>query len=123
MSHLVQRDNDHHWVVVFTTPSRPEAHIIVGRLESEGIPAIIHAEASRDALGIHIGRFGELQVLVHESHAEDAQAILDFIFVEADEQDTMELSALDDSLMWSANDFEDATGLPRYNDDDNEAKV
>jgi hypothetical protein len=118
MSNLVQRDNDSHWTVVFTTPSRPEAHIIVGRLESEGISAVIHSEVGRDALGIHIGRFGEIQVLVHESEADKAQNILDFIFVEADEHDTMELTAFDESFIWGENDFEDASGLPSYDDDE-----
>ena len=118
MSDLANRDNDNRWTVVFSTPSRPEAHIIVGRLENEGIPAIIHSEVGAEALGIHIGRFGEIQVLVDEVNAHDAQMILDFIFVEADEQDTMELRALGDQLVWDENDFEDASGLPRYDDDE-----
>jgi|GEM_PF-233132 len=123
MSDLIRDESGNYWTVVFTTPSRPEAHIIVGRLENEGILAIIDAEAGRDALGIHIGRFGEIRVLVHESHAAEAQAILDFIFVEADDQDTMELQSLGDILVWNENDFEDATGLRNYDDGDDEAQV
>lgn len=107
MSNLTHYDNDNRWMVVFTTPSRAEAHIIVGRLENEGIPAMIHEEPGHQALGIYIGRFGELKVLVHESQADDAQSILDFIFIEADEHDTMELKALDDSLIWNENDFDE----------------
>lgn len=118
MSDLMQHDSNTRWVVVFTTASRPEAHIIAGRLENEGIPSVIHSEVGRDALGIHVGRFGEIQVLVHESHAEDAQAVLDFIFVEADEHDTMEIEALDESLIWDDSDIEDATGLRSYDDDE-----
>jgi len=123
MSDLAKRDTNAYWAVVFSTPSRPEAHIIVGRLESEGIPAIIHSEVGRDALGIHIGRFGEIQVLVDESQAHDARMILDFVFVETYEQDTMELQALDDGLAWDENDFEDATGLPADDDHDADVKV
>ncbi len=117
MSDLAKRDNNN-WMVVFSTPSRPEAHIVVGRLENEGIQAFIHSEPGHDALGIHIGRFGEIQVLVDEAQADDARMILDFVFVEEYEQDTMELGALGDALIWDENDFEDATGLPRYDDDE-----
>ncbi|MCU0465498.1 MAG: DUF2007 domain-containing protein [Anaerolineae bacterium] len=117
MSNFTSSQSDSEWTVVFSTPSRPEAFIVMGRLENEGIPALLNQEAGRDALGIHIGRLGEIQVLVHDSQAETARMILDYIIVEADDYDTRALDGLGDTLIWDEDEMEDPTGLP----DDDEA--
>ncbi len=114
MTGITSNRQEAHWEVVFSTSSRTEAHIILGRLESEGIQAIMNSEAGRDALGIHIGKLGEIQVLVHESEAERARAILDVVYmeVETDEHDTMPIEGLTDVLIWQEDDTEQDAAPP-----------
>lgn len=64
------------WMVIHITYNPAEAHIIAGRLETEGIATFIHREPGANALGIHIGRLGEIKVLVRPADYELAQAIL-----------------------------------------------
>ena len=64
------------WMVVYTTFNIHEAQIVAGRLESEGIPALVHQQAGASAMGIHIGRLGEISVLVHPDNHEWALTIL-----------------------------------------------
>lgn len=64
------------WMIVYTTHNLGEAHIIAGRLESEGIRAILDHLAGRNAIGISIGIWGEVRVLVHPDDYDQAQAIL-----------------------------------------------
>lgn len=63
-------------LVVYTTMSYEEAHIIKGRLEHDHIPAIIQREAVAGALGISIGRYGEVHVLVRSTDYDTAIALL-----------------------------------------------
>ncbi len=64
------------WMVAYTTYSLPEAHIVAGRLESEGIPAMVHQMPGANVLGIRVGSLGEIIVLVRESDYPAALAIL-----------------------------------------------
>ncbi len=64
-------------MIVWVTYSAPEAHIIAGRLESEGIPAMVYSEPGAAALGIHIGSLGEVKVLVRPHDYERALAALE----------------------------------------------
>jgi hypothetical protein len=88
------------WMVVYVTHNVPEAHIVAGRLESEGIPAMVHQVPGASALGIHIGSLGEITVLVREADYSRAMMILDpdtpdlltdssddMIYLETDEDD------------------------------------
>lgn len=88
------------WMVVYTTFNSPEAHIVAGRLESEGIPALVHQAPGASAIGIHIGSLGEVTVLVREDDYWKALAILepdspplppssddDIIYMEVDEEE------------------------------------
>lgn len=63
-------------MVVYTTHNYHEAHIVAGRLQAEGIAAMVHQQAGANAMGIHIGRLGELNVLVHGVDYALALAIL-----------------------------------------------
>ena len=63
-------------MVVYITFNVYEAQIISGRLESEGIPNLVHQEAGASAMGIHIGRLGEVRVLVRPEDYDVAQALL-----------------------------------------------
>lgn len=65
------------WMVVYVTHNITEGHIIAGRLQSEGIMAILDHMAGMNAVGITIGSFGEVRVLVHPHNYEAALAILD----------------------------------------------
>jgi len=74
---LSRRERRNDWMVVYVTYNVMEAHIVAGRLQSEGIPALVHREAGASAMGIHIGGLGEVKVLVHPPDYDDALAILD----------------------------------------------
>ncbi|MBK9122463.1 MAG: DUF2007 domain-containing protein [Chloroflexi bacterium] len=76
MTALRPQDHSPHWQSVYVTNSRPDAHIVAGRLEHEGIATLIHAEAGRDALGIYIGALGAIHVLVDIADAAAAESIL-----------------------------------------------
>jgi hypothetical protein len=73
----MKSSNNEEWMVVFMTNNLPEAHIIAGRLESEGIPAWVHQQAGANAFGITVGLLGEIRVLVDPQHYEQALAIIE----------------------------------------------
>jgi hypothetical protein len=64
------------WMVAYVTYNFHEAHIIAGRLQSESIAAMVHQQAGASAMGIHIGRLGEIRVLVHPQNYDQALQIL-----------------------------------------------
>ncbi len=61
------------------THNTSEAHIVAGRLRSEGIPTQILTYAGGAALGITVGVFGEVRLLVPADEAERARAILESV--------------------------------------------
>lgn len=64
------------WQVVYTTTSLPDAHIIAGRLQYEGIACWIHQPIGSNAIGITIGPLGTISVLVNPADYDDACDIL-----------------------------------------------
>ncbi|MBE7554146.1 MAG: DUF2007 domain-containing protein [Anaerolineales bacterium] len=79
------------WVVIRTNISPGEAVVIRGRLESEGIPAVVQQEAVGSVLGLTVGPLGSAKVLVPESLAEKALEILAETFeVEGDDEEAAE---------------------------------
>lgn len=64
------------WLVVYMTYNPAEAHVIAGRLESEGFHPWVHQEPGGSALGITVGILGEIRVLVAESEYEAARHLL-----------------------------------------------
>jgi len=64
------------WMVVYITYNVPEGHIVAGRLQSYGIPAMVHQALGASAFGITIGSLGEVRVLVHAEHYDEALALL-----------------------------------------------
>jgi hypothetical protein len=74
------------WVVVATGLNPGEANIIKGRLESEGVTALVQQEAMGSVLGLTVGPMGSADVLVPESLAEQALEILADTF-EPDQSD------------------------------------
>ncbi len=76
MTALRPQNRSPQWQSVYVTNSRPDAYIVAGRLEHEGIATLIHAEAGRDALGIHIGALGAIHVLVDIAEVAAAESLL-----------------------------------------------
>jgi hypothetical protein len=64
------------WMVAYVTHNISEGHIAAGRLQAEGIQAIIDHMAGMSAIGITIGSWGEVRVLVHPVDYDRALAIL-----------------------------------------------
>jgi hypothetical protein len=65
------------WEIVAHTPGITPAHIIVGRLHAEGIPARAWQEAAGQAYGITVGLLGTAYVAVPEEFADEALNILE----------------------------------------------
>lgn len=68
--------SESNWYVVYVCFNIPEAHIVAGRLQSEGIPAFIHHALGASAIGITIGSLGEVKVLVRAQDAALAESLL-----------------------------------------------
>ncbi len=54
-----------------------EAHVIKGRLESEGIPVLLSYESAGLVYGITVDGIGEVRVMVPESMEAEARMILE----------------------------------------------
>ena len=61
---------------VYIASGQPEAQIIKGRLESEGIPAILRYESAGVVYGLTIDGLGQVEVQVPPSLVQDARNIL-----------------------------------------------
>jgi hypothetical protein len=64
------------WEVVAVANGQAEAAIIRGRLEADGIPAQVQQEPAGAAIGLTIGRLGQVKVLVPEPLVGAALGIL-----------------------------------------------
>lgn len=64
-------------VVVYEALNLLEAEIVKGRLESEGIPAIVRGDAAGAIFGLTVGDLARAEVLVPEPLAERALTILE----------------------------------------------
>ena len=71
------------WIAVFITNNLPEAHIVLGKLQANDVPAMLHQEAGAAALGITLGNLGEVKILVSPGDVERAEAL---IFADQHEQ-------------------------------------
>ena len=63
-------------MIAYVTHNVSDAHIVAGRLQSEGIAAMVDHMAGRSAFGITIGDMGEVRVLVNPDNYERSQLIL-----------------------------------------------
>ena len=97
-SHM-QQDNST-WMVVYITHDMQDATIVAGRLKHEGIMAILDHMTGRDAIGITLGNWGEVKVLVHPQEYEMALEILDpgsaYELPEGDNGDILYMDPWDD---------------------------
>ncbi len=64
------------WVALGVNFSPAEAAIIKGRLESQGIPAVVQQEAVGVVFGLTVGPLGSARVLVPQPLADQARALL-----------------------------------------------
>ena len=65
------------WMIVYETSNEPEAHVVAGRLQVEGIQAVVYRQPGAAALGITIGRLGSVTVLVRPSDYERSLSLLE----------------------------------------------
>lgn len=72
------------WMAVYIANSVPDAYIVVGRLEVEGIRSWVQQEAAGAALGLTVGQMGAVQVLVNPEDYDAAMAILDIVYTDDD---------------------------------------
>ena len=63
-------------LVTVCTARQMEAHIIKGRLESEGIPSLLSYESAGLVYGLTIDGLGEVKIMVLEHLADAAREIL-----------------------------------------------
>ena len=63
-------------VTVYVANSQPEAQIIKGRLESEGIPAMLRYESVGLVYGLTVDGLGQIEVQVPSSLSRNAQQLL-----------------------------------------------
>lgn len=76
MSQLQRRDGQEPLMVVYTTHNYAEAHIIAGKLDSEGIPVVVEREAAAGAIGLTLGSLGEVRVVVRERDFDRARSLI-----------------------------------------------
>ncbi|MCK4579757.1 MAG: DUF2007 domain-containing protein [Dehalococcoidia bacterium] len=63
-------------LVAVCTARQTEAQVIQGRLEAEGIPALLSYESAGVVLGVTVDGLGEVKVLVPRHLVEEAREIL-----------------------------------------------
>ncbi len=68
--------NKTEWMVIYVTQHLNDAEIVAGRLKHEGIPAFVDHMAGRSAIGLTLGMWGEVKVLVHPTNYDVACEIL-----------------------------------------------
>jgi hypothetical protein len=70
------RDQEVRWEVVAVANGQPEAAIIRGRLEAEGIAARVQQEPAGAVIGLTVGLLGQVKVLVPEPLVDSALEVL-----------------------------------------------
>ena len=63
-------------ITVYIARGQPEAEIVKGRLENEGVPAILRYESAGVVYGLTIDGLGQVEVQVPSSLAQRAKEIL-----------------------------------------------
>ncbi len=64
------------FITIYTAYGEPEAEIIKGRLEFEGIPVILKYEALGHIFGIMVDGLGGIKIQVPEPLADEARKII-----------------------------------------------
>jgi hypothetical protein len=64
------------WINVYTAAGELEAEMIKGFLQAQGLDVTLSQESVARTLGLTAGKLGEVQVLVPDSQATEAQKLL-----------------------------------------------
>jgi len=64
-------------VEVYRAQGEPEAQIIKGLLESEGIPVLLKYESAGIVYGLTVDGMGQVKVMVWERMADDARKLIE----------------------------------------------
>lgn len=67
---------EHKMVTVYVAWGQPEAEIVKGRLESEGIPAVLRYESAGLVYGLTVNGLGKVEVRVPAALAPAAREVL-----------------------------------------------
>jgi hypothetical protein len=65
------------WMVVYETPDVTEAQIVAGRLEVDGIKALVHQPTMASVFGLTAGMLGNSTVAVHPEDYDRALNLLE----------------------------------------------
>lgn len=68
--------NQPKWVLAAKIEGEFRAEVLRGLLEAQGIPAYISMEGAARALGVNVGPFGEVDILVPDAHLQDALDVI-----------------------------------------------
>jgi hypothetical protein len=63
-------------ITVYVASGQPEAQIVKGRLETEGIPAMLRYESAGLVYGLTVDGLGQVEIRVPSSLAQRAKEIL-----------------------------------------------
>ena len=72
----LDKQNKADWVVVYVTYNHGEAHIVSGRLESAGVPNMVHVQPGASAMGIAVGALGKIYILVNPDDQDEAISLI-----------------------------------------------
>jgi hypothetical protein len=74
---------EENWVIVCRAAGMVNARIVLGRLQTDGIPARLQYETiGVFSYALHVDGLGEVQIFVPESSADQARTVLEQRFTE-----------------------------------------
>ncbi len=68
--------NQQKWVLAAKIEGEFQAEVLRGLLEAQGVPAYISMEGAARAMGVSIGPFGEVDILVTDDRLQDALEVI-----------------------------------------------
>ena len=64
------------FIQVYVAGGEPEAYIVKGRLESAGIPVMLHYESAGIIYGLTVDGLGQMEIMVPVDLADEAKNLL-----------------------------------------------
>jgi len=91
--------SEHRLVTVYISQGMLPAQVVLGKLESAGIPALLRYEAIGQIIGLTVDGLGRVEVQVPEEYAADAEYLLEEEDVDSDleEEEGVDIDLEDDS--------------------------
>ncbi len=91
----MEEQSSHDYVKVYTANGPLAGEMIRGFLQAQGIPAMVIQESAGAAIGLTIGKLGEVQIFVPKKHQQEAETLLEEMeegeFSQDDDFDGMEV--------------------------------